>query len=274
MIEPRAATTPAVALAIGGSDSGSGAGIQADLKTLSAHRVYAATVLTAVTAQNTLGVSALHPVPAEVVVAQIEAVIADLHPSGAKTGFLARVETVDRVVDAFDRWKPRFVVVDPVLVSHRGEPITDEATRAAYLELMSRATVVTPNHREVGLLTGREVDDGASLAAAAEALASTIGRPVLATGGRMPGGEVLDAFVAGDGTDVFRSVRIASSNVHGTGCSLASSITARLVLGAALPTAVEGARAWVHAAISGAAAWRLGSGQGPIDHFGWAETGC
>lgn len=260
---------PAVVMTIGGSDSGAGAGVQADLKTLSAHGVYAVTAVTAVTAQNTQGVEAVHPVPADMIAAQIEALLADLSVAAAKTGLLGRAETVKLVA----RCAPRIpnLVVDPVLVDRNGEALADEAAVEAYREyLIPAAALATPNHREVALLAGRPVRTRAEQEAAARDLALDTGTPILVTGGRLGGPRPVDVLSYGEAGRSFAGRWVRSANLHGTGDALSASIAARLAGGAGMLTAVGEAKAWVSRAIAGAAEWELGRGEGPIDHFGWA----
>ena len=260
---------PAVVMTIGGSDSGAGAGVQADLKTLSAHGVYAVTAVTAVTAQNTQGVEAVHPVPADMIAAQIEALLADLSVAAAKTGLLGRAETVRLVA----RCAPRIpnLVVDPVLVDRNGEALADEAAVEAYREyLIPAAALATPNHREAALLAERPVRTRAEQEAAARDLALDTGTPILVTGGRLGGPRPVDVLSYGDAARSFAGRWVRSANLHGTGDALSASIAARLAGGAGLLTAVGEAKAWVSRAIAGAAEWELGRGEGPIDHFGWA----
>ncbi len=262
---------PPVVMVVGGSDSGAGAGIQADLKAVSAQRAYAATVITAVTAQNTVGVYAVHPVPAQIITAQLDAVLSDLAPAAAKTGYLGTVEALDAVVDALSRHPCENVVVDPVLVATNGTAIVESDLIGAYPRLLEAATLATPNFREAALLTGVAVTGPASQRAAAEALATRTGRAVLVTGGHLPGAAVTDILVTESTTTVLESARVESRHVHGTGCSLASAIAARFAHGDELMEAVDTARSWVRCAIAGAARWRVGAGQGPIDPFGWGQ---
>ena len=260
---------PAVVMTIGGSDSAAGAGVQADLKTLSAHGVYAVTAVTAVTAQNTRGVEAVHPVPADMIAAQIEALLADLSVAAAKTGLLGGAETVKLVA----RCAPRIpnLVVDPVLVDRNGEALADEAAVEAYREyLIPAAALATPNHREAALLAGRPVRTRAEQEAAARDLALDTGTPILVTGGRIGGPRPVDVLSYGEAARSFAGRWVRSSNLHGTGDALSASIAARLAGGTGLLTAVGEAKAWVSRAIAGAAEWELGRGEGPIDHFGWA----
>jgi hydroxymethylpyrimidine/phosphomethylpyrimidine kinase len=269
--------TPIVVLSIAGSDSGGGAGLQADLKTFGALGVFGTTAVTAVTAQHTaavLGVVAMEP---EFVVAQIEAVLSDLHPAAAKTGMLARPETVRAVADLAARGVLPPLVVDPVLVSSTGQALMDEGGVDAYRRcLLPMAAIATPNLREAALLTGRRPADLATIDAmieAAEELRSLGGGAVVVKGGHFSGEGSPDVFVDGAEPVILTSARIATRNDHGTGCSLSAAIAAFLGLGAEPLQAVRAAKDFVHRAIGGAAGWRLGAGHGPIDHFGWGDDG-
>lgn len=261
--------TPRTVMTIGGSDSGAGAGIQADLKTLSAHRVFATTVVTAVTAQNTRGVERAEEIPVEVISAQLEAVARDLPPDATKTGLLGRAEVVRLVAEQAPRLPN--LVIDPVLVDRNGRPLADDPTVDTYLEtLIPAADLATPNHREAALLAGRPVENDRDQRAAAEYLARITRTPFLVTGGRMARDRPLvDVFSDGIRTHSLTGRRVLSRNVHGTGDALSASIAARLATGADLIVAIADARAWVSRAITGAAGWTLGRGEGPIDHFGW-----
>ena len=262
--------TPRIVMAIGGSDSGAGAGIQADLKTLSAHSVFATTVVTVVTAQNTRGVEAVKPVPVGTIDAQLRALLADLPPDAAKTGLLGRAEVVQLVADHAGRLPN--LVVDPVLVNREGENLVEPATIRAYCEsLIPAATLATPNHREAALLAGRPVRNRAQQETVARDLARSTGTPILVTGGRTGGRHPVDVLSDGFETHVLSGRWVRSGNVHGTGDALSASIAARLAAGVNLLAAVGEAKAWVARAIAGAAGWDLGRGEGPIDHFGWSS---
>lgn len=260
--------TPKTVMTIGGSDSGAGAGIQADLKTLSAHRVFATTVITAVTAQNTLGVTRAEQVPVDMISSQLEAVATDLPPDATKTGLLGRAEVVRLVAEQAARLPN--LVIDPVLVDRNGNSLVGRSTVASYLEaLIPAACLATPNHREAALLAGRPVENEQDQRTAAEYLARTTRTPFLVTGGRMARDNPLDVFSDGIRTHALPGRRVRSRNVHGTGDALSASIAARLATGANLIVAIADARAWVSRAITGAAGWDLGRGEGTIDHFGW-----
>lgn len=260
--------TPPIVMVIGGSDSGAGAGIQADLKTLSAHGVFATTVITAVTAQNTQGVDAVEHVSLDMVERQIEALLVDLLPHAAKTGLLGRREVVLLVAENSHRLSN--LVVDPVLVDRSGHLLVDQPTIDAYREvLIPAAALATPNHREAALLAGRSIRNQADQEAVARELARTCGTPILVTGGRTGGVQPVDVLSDGMSTHSLPGRWVQSRNVHGTGDALSASIAARLARGAGLLIAVGEAKAWVARSIAGAAAWRLGRGEGPVDHFGW-----
>ncbi|MFN3944804.1 MAG: bifunctional hydroxymethylpyrimidine kinase/phosphomethylpyrimidine kinase [Allosphingosinicella sp.] len=256
---------PARILVIAGSDSGGGAGIQADIKTIAMLGGHPMTAITALTAQNTLGVSGVMPVPSDFVVAQIDAVMSDLGADAVKIGMIGSAEVAERVADRLVGFAPLPLVFDPVMVATSGAVLADEATIAAFERLMAIAALVTPNLPELAALTGRGIDDLAGLEAAALALAGRTGAAVLAKGGHLPG-KLLTDVLAHDGRILHRweAERIETTNTHGTGCTLASGIAALLGRGHALIDAVTGAREYVQAAILRAPG--LGGGHGPLSH--------
>jgi hydroxymethylpyrimidine/phosphomethylpyrimidine kinase len=267
--------TPIVVLTIAGSDSGGGAGLQADLRTFAALGVFGTTAVTAVTAQHTaalLGVVAMEPA---FVVAQIEAVVADLRPAAAKTGMLARPDTVRAVAELAAQGALPPLVVDPVLVSSTGHALMDEGGVDAYRRcLLPRAAVATPNLREAALLTGRRVGDLTTveqMVEVAQELRALGSGAVVVKGGHFSGQGAPDVFVDGGEPVILTSNRVATGNDHGTGCSLSAAIAAGLAGGAEPLEAVRAAKDFVHRALVGAARWRLGRGHGPIDHFGWGD---
>ena len=268
------APTPRTALTIAGSDSGGGAGAQADLKTFAAHGVHGACALTAVTAQNTAevrGVVALEP---SFVRLQVETVLDDLDVRSTKTGMLADGAVVAEVAALAAEGRLPQLVVDPVLVTSSGHRLLEPDGVAAYLELLlPRALVVTPNLREAAVLGGVGVGELADLGArveVAEKLRSSGARWVVVKGGHLT--DSADDVVAGpEGTSVLEGARVASANDHGTGCTLSAAIAANLALGMTVPDALRAAKAFVTRALAGAAGWRLGSGHGPLDHFGWCR---
>ncbi len=264
--------TPPRLLTIAGSDSGGGAGIQADLKTFAAHGAYGMSAITALTAQNTREVRAVHEVPPEVVAAQIDAVFEDIGVDAVKIGMLASAPIVRAVADRLRFWKPLRVVLDPVMVAKSGDALLrDDAVEALLDELVPLCTLVTPNLPELERMTGLP-PIGDDLQAAAEEL-SRRGPAVLAKGGHAaPDGnteEVVDLLIANGEVHRFRHPRLATSSTHGTGCTLSSAIAARLGRGEDLPRAVGGAIEYLQGAMK--AAYPLGSGHGPVDHL-WRET--
>lgn len=265
--------TPKVALTIAGSDSGGGAGIQADLKTFAAHGVYGTSAITAVTAQHTAAVVRVEPVDPDAVLAQVHAVLADLPPAAVKTGMLANPEIVKAIADVALRGLLPNLVVDPVLVSTSGHALMDDGGIDAYRELLfPHADVVTPNLREAALLAGIDPElltTSEAMAETAEQLLKLGPRMVVLKGGHLHGEVAADVVAGPGGVVVLDSPRVETTNDHGTGCSLSAAIAAQLALGASPLEAVERAKAYVHRALSSAASWRLGSGHGPIDHFGW-----
>ena len=265
--------TPKVALTIAGSDSGGGAGIQADLKTFAALGVYGTCAVTAVTAQHTAGVLRVLSMDPDMVLAQVHAVLEDLQPAAVKTGMLANPEIVKAVADLAARGALPNLVVDPVLVSTSGHSLMDEGGIHAYRELLfPHALVVTPNLREGALLMGVDVRELRSVEAMIELaveLRKLGPRTVVLKGGHLEHGPSPDVVVGTEGTAVLEAGRVDTVNDHGTGCSLSAAVAAQLALGATPARAVERAKSYVHAALEGAASWRLGSGHGPIDHFGW-----
>jgi hydroxymethylpyrimidine/phosphomethylpyrimidine kinase len=255
-------------LSIAGSDSGGGAGIQADLKTFSALGCYGMTAITAVTAQNTLGVTAIHGVPVEVLKAQICAVMDDIGVDALKIGMLHSPELVRVVAWAIDEYRIERVVLDPVMVATSGDRLIAEETIGVLVgELFHRVTLVTPNLDEAALLLGGAISNIAALDDAAARLLALGARAVLLKGGHLPGDEVVDVLaMRGETLQRLQSSRIASGNVHGTGCTLSSAIAAGLALGLSLPQAVAEARRYVLQAIAAGAQVHTGSGHGPLNH--------
>jgi hydroxymethylpyrimidine/phosphomethylpyrimidine kinase len=260
-------TAPPRVLAIAGSDSGGGAGIQADLKTMLALGVHGMTVICAVTAQNSLGVQGYWELPADAVRAQLDSVLSDIGAQAVKTGMLASPALVGTVADTLTRLAPEApVVVDPVAVSKHGDSLLSAGTLEEMRDrLLPLATVVTPNLLEAELLTGRSIADEAEMLVAARALLTMGPQWVLVKGGHLPGSAV-DLLVTDDAVLRFPAERITSVHTHGTGCTLASAIASRLAVGDDVPAAVKLAKEYVTGAI--AAGFPLGAGIGPVDH-GW-----
>lgn len=265
--------TPVTALTIAGSDSGGGAGAQADLKTFAAHRVHGTSALTAVTAQNTAEVRGVVALSPAFVRLQVEAVLDDFDVRGVKTGMLANAGVVCEVAAlAADGRLPQ-LVVDPVLVSSSGHALMDPDGIEAYLrKLLPHALVATPNLREAAVLAGVPLDSLTTpdtMAAAAERIRTHGARYVVVKGGHLT--DAAHDVVAGpEGITVLEGTRVATGNDHGTGCSLSAAIVANLALGADILDAVRAAKAFVAAALAGGADWSLGAGHGPVDHFGWS----
>jgi len=254
-------------LTIAGSDSGGGAGIQADLKTMLACGVHGMSVVTAVTAQNSLGVQGYWELPPEAVRAQLDSVLGDIGVDAVKTGMLASSALVSLVAGVL-RGVDVPVVVDPVGVSKHGDSLlADDALAAVREELIPAATVVTPNLYEVAQLTGVKVDDESALRPAAEAMHRLGPRWVLVKGGHLPAAAV-DVLFDGEKWFEFRSPRFDNRHTHGTGCTLASAIASHLAMGLAMPEAVGAAKRYVSGAIQHGFA--LGAGIGPVDH-GWQQ---
>ena len=258
-----------VALTIAGSDSSGGAGIQADLKTFAALGVYGASVITALTAQNTTGVSGIHQTPADFVTAQIDAVFADLDVKAVKIGMVAQRATIAAIAAALARWSPEHVVLDPVMVATSGDHLlASEAVASLRSELIPRASLITPNLPEAAALLEEAVATSESeIASQGEQLLALGCRAVLIKGGHGQGSESIDYLFDGGRTIALAAPRIATKNTHGTGCSLSSAIAAGLAKGEDLETAVRGAKTWISAAIAAADRLNVGRGHGPVHHF-------
>jgi hydroxymethylpyrimidine/phosphomethylpyrimidine kinase len=254
-----------IALTIAGSDSGGGAGIQADLKTFQQFGVFGTSVIVALTAQNTVGVQAVEPVSEAMVAAQLDALAEDLPPASLKTGMLADVALARLVGKAVRErgWTP--LVVDPVMVSTSGHRLlTSEAEDVVRESLLPLAALVTPNLDEAAILTGRAVHDPASMERAGETLLSFGAGAALVKGGHLQGEEITDLLVTPLGVRAFTRRRLGTTSTHGTGCTLSAAITAGLALGRDLETAVADGLDYVHRAIAAAPA--LGAGHGPLNH--------
>ena len=254
-----------VALTIAGSDSGGGAGIQADLRTFAAHGLHGASAITAVTAQNTVAVADYVALEPRMVVAQIDAVASDMPVAAVKTGMLATGPIVGAVAEAVARWRLPHLVVDPVMVAKSGDRLLDPAAEAAYRErLFPLAEVVTPNLAEAEALLRRPVRTLEAMAQAARDLHALGPRAVLVKGGHLEGDPV-DVFFDGRRLEELRAPRIDTRHTHGTGCTLSAAIAARLALGDDTLSAARGAKAYLTEAIRGA--YALGRGAGPVDHL-------
>lgn len=269
-------TTPPVAMTIAGSDSGGGAGLQADLRMFGALGVHGCVAVTALTAQSTTEVRDVLATPAAMVRAQIETVLDDLPVRAAKTGMLATADNVRVVTDIAATDRLGRLVVDPVMVSSSGHRLLDADAEAAYLDLFAHAVIITPNQREAAALLGRPIASRAEQRAAAAELGLRTGATwVVVKGGDATGpdehdGDVVDIAWSADEVLELRAPRVGTRNNHGTGCSFAAALAGLLAIGDAPRDALPRAKALVHDAIARAADWELGAGHGPIDHLGWA----
>jgi hydroxymethylpyrimidine/phosphomethylpyrimidine kinase len=256
---------PVRVLTIAGSDSGGGAGIQADLKTFLAHGVHGMSALTAVTVQNSVGVQGFYELEPRAVFEQIESVVTDIGVDAVKTGMLASAAIVETVADACERFAIDRLVVDPVAASKHGDPLLQPDTvDVLKARLLPLATVVTPNLGEVRLLTGVEVADRAGMESAARAVGALGPAWVLVKGGHLRGDEAADLLWDGRQATWLEAPRLATPNTHGTGCTLASAIAANLANGMDVPTATRAAKQYLNGALAGS--FPLGKGVGPTDH--------
>ncbi|MCV0397308.1 MAG: bifunctional hydroxymethylpyrimidine kinase/phosphomethylpyrimidine kinase [Rhizobiaceae bacterium] len=266
---------PAIAMTIAGSDSGGGAGIQADLKTFSALGVYGASAITAITAQNTLGVDAVENITPEMVRAQIRAVLSDLDVRGIKIGMVSRTATIEAVAATLDEFG-RKAVLDPVMVATSGDRLLEpDAVLALQALLLPQALVVTPNLPEAALLAGAMhiAEDEKEMLHQAERILARGAGAVLVKGGHASGRESTDLFFDGEHVHRLPAPRIKTDNDHGTGCTLSAAIAANLALGLPLRVAVEAAKRYLHEALSAGQHMRIGNGHGPVHHFhAWWRT--
>jgi len=260
-------TIPPSVLTIAGSDSSGGAGIQADLKTFAAHGCYGASVIVALTAQNTRGVTGIHNAPAEFVKQQLDAVLVDLDVRAAKTGMLSNAPLIETVASSLAMYSVPNIVVDPVMVSKSGHRLLEkEAIDAMAKRLIPMARLITPNAEEAGELLGREVRSESDAIEAAKALAALGPRAVLVKGGHLDSeAEAVDVLWDGRESVVFRSPRLDAKHTHGTGCTLSSAIASNLAMGRDLRTAIADAREWLRGAMQHA--YEVGGGISPVNHL-------
>ena len=258
-----------IAVTIAGSDSGDGAGLQGDLKTFSALGVYGASIVTALTAQSTAGVTAIHDVPPAFVTAQIDAVFSDLRVNAVKIGMLAQASVIAAVAQGLERWRQQKVVLDPVMVASTGERLlAADAVDVLKRVLLPRVLVLTPNLPEAaGLLGTKAAQTQDEMHAQARRLLVLGPRAVVIKGGHGEGQSSVDLLVDRSGAVVLPAARLASRNTHGTGCAFAAAIAAGLAKGLELTGAVRAAKDYVHAAIAAADTLEIGSGAGPVHHF-------
>jgi hydroxymethylpyrimidine kinase/phosphomethylpyrimidine kinase len=262
--------TPPVVLTVAGSDSGGGAGIQADLKVFAALRCYGASVLTAVTAQNTQGVQEMLPLPSAIVGAQLDSVLDDLPVAAVKVGMVASAEAAGAVAARARAGRLPQLVLDPVLTATTGRRL---GVVAAIERLLPHAIVVTPNVDEAAALVGWPITTPTDMAGAAAQLASAGPAYIVITGGDLPDPrEAVDVVWTDGGARFLKGRRVPTRNTHGSGCTFSAAIAAQLAHGIAVPDAVSFAKSYVSRALAGAAQWRLGAGSGPLDHFEWTTS--
>lgn len=252
---------PTKVLTIAGSDSGGAAGLQADLKTFTVLAAYGMSVVTVVTAQNSLGVAALLPLPAGLVAQQLTAVLTDYGAAAVKTGFIGQVELIETIATILSQHRPEFLVVDPVLVNHRRQAMfRPDVTQALITHLLPLATLVTPNWGEAELLTGQPIHDPAQTLATIQAF----GPQAVLLKGQRQGDEMVDWLYTGRDIHQFRAPYLETQNLHGSGDTLSAAITVFLGRGFSLEQAISQAHQFTHKAIRGAAGWKLGGGHGPL----------
>ena len=258
-----------IALTIAGSDSSGGAGIQADLKTFAAFGIYGASVITALTAQNTKGVTGIHQVPADFVTAQIDAVFGDLDVKAVKVGMVSECAVIEAIVAGLARWSPEHVVLDPVMVATSGDRLlAPDAIEALRTKLIPRAMLITPNLPEAAALLDEQTAASESqIESQGKRLLAMGASAVLIKGGHGKGAESIDYLIREAGVVALAAPRIATKNTHGTGCSLSSAIAAGLAKGDDLEAAVRHAKSWISAAIAAADRLDVGHGHGPVHHF-------
>ena len=256
-------------LTIAGSDSGGGAGVQADIKTISAMGCYAASAITAITVQNTLGVEAVHPVPLDILKGQIDAVLSDIGADAIKIGMLHSAAVVEIVADSIERYGVQNVVLDPVMVSTSGYRLIEEsAIEAIQNRLIPLATVITPNIPEAEILVGRKISDQRDFDAVARALSAEGKLSVLLKAGHLDGEELVDYFYNAENGEMtlLQSKRVYTNNTHGTGCTLSSAFAAALAQGVGLTEAAKMAKRYIEQAITSGAEYKIGHGYGPVNH--------
>ncbi len=262
--------TPPVALTIAGSDSGAGAGIQADLKTFSANAVYGTCAITAITAQNTMGVKAIEYVSPKILEAQILSIITDFSLRSVKTGMIGEPELADIIAFFATNGELPRLVIDPVMVATSGDSLSADTMVASYrTTLFPHALVITPNITEAEILSETEIRSINDMIKAAKILHGFGSKYVYLKGGHLAGEDAVDVFYDGKTIAYLRAKRIETNNVHGTGCTFSAALSAALARGATVEVAVRAAKVYTTKTISGAKTWALGRGSGPLNHFGW-----
>ena len=259
-----------IVLSIAGSDCSGGAGIQADLKTISALGAYATTAITAVTVQNTVGVSDIHPIPVQYIQGQIEAVMDDLQPDALKIGMVNEVNVIDTIANTLSKYTNKWIVYDPVMVSTSGYRLIEEkAIERIKEKLFPLASVITPNLQEAEVLIHRKIESLEDMRQAAIELLQYGSGAVLLKGGHLKGDNMTDLLIVAPNQEVFTftAPKIRTENTHGTGCSLSSAIATQLAKGDSLPQAIENAKKYVYQGIVSGADVKIGNGHGPLNHF-------
>lgn len=257
-------------LTIAGSDSGGGAGIQADIKTISAMGCYAASAITAVTVQNTIGVQAVHPIPLDILAGQIDAVLSDIGADAVKIGMLHSSEVVELVADKIEQYSISNVVLDPVMVSTSGHRLMEEsAIKTLKNRLMPLARVITPNVPEAEILIGSSISSEEDFPDAAMTLSNGSKVSVLLKAGHLTGDSLVDYFYNAEDETItlLPSIRICTCNTHGTGCTLSSAFAAAIARGEDLTSAARSAKSFIEKAIISGAEYKIGNGHGPVNHF-------
>ncbi|MGM9778224.1 MAG: bifunctional hydroxymethylpyrimidine kinase/phosphomethylpyrimidine kinase [Prevotella sp.] len=253
---------------IAGSDSCGGAGIQADIKTMSALGCYAASVITAVTVQNTMGVSAVHAVPPEIVAGQIRAVMDDIRPQAVKVGMVNDINTIKTIADTLAEYDIEHLVVDPVMVATSGSRLMqDDAVGVFTDRLMPLATLLTPNVPEAEVLSGISINDKSSMDNAARIIQDKGCKALLIKGGHIEGRKIDRLYTAMGREREYEAANVATRNTHGTGCTLSSAITSYLAMGYAIGEAIAAAKEWLTGALIAGANVEIGCGHGPVNHF-------
>jgi len=259
-----------IVLTIAGSDSGGGAGIQADIKTMSALGAFATSAITAVTAQNTMGVGAIHTVPFDILEAQIDAVMSDFEVNAVKIGMINHPKTVSVIVKAISKYKPPFVVLDPVMIATSGDLLTHQrAVERIKNEIFPLSTIITPNLYEASVLLGYTIDNVENMKSAAKKLTSFKCKSALVKGGHLLDSDMTDILWVEEKQKAytFSSKRVETNNLHGTGCSLSSAIAVFLALGETIPNAVRLAKKYITSAIDAGNDIKTGNGKGAVNHF-------
>ena len=263
---------PHISLTIAGSDSGGGAGIQADIKAMSATGSYACSVITALTAQNTQGVTGIHPVPQAFVQAQLESIFCDMKVDAVKIGMLSDADTIYMIAQMLKKHQPKVIILDPVMVATSGDVLLEsKAISSLVNHLIPLADLITPNLYEAQVLLGRDLNafpkSNAELKNTAQGLLALGSQGVLLKGGHMDTQDSTDIWVTENQAEYFSKKRVSTNNTHGTGCTLSSAITSYLAQGFSMSESIRKAKEYISQALVAAKEYQLGQGSGPVDHF-------